>query len=74
MRTERFWPAVPEHIWDSIREEITLPTLALKNPHNVLAPRLVTPLSKEASSRPVDKLDSRPLLQPSLAAFADSTV
>ena len=21
---ERFWPAVPEHIWDSIREEFTL--------------------------------------------------
>ena len=25
---ERFWPAVPEHIWDSIREEFTLPTAA----------------------------------------------
>lgn len=23
---ERFWPAVPDHIWDSIREEFTLPT------------------------------------------------
>ncbi|KRE65432.1 hypothetical protein ASG79_13740 [Arthrobacter sp. Soil761] len=28
MRAERFWPAVPEHIWDSIREEFTLPTAA----------------------------------------------
>lgn len=26
VRAERFWPAVPEHIWDSIREEFTLPT------------------------------------------------
>jgi hypothetical protein len=25
---ERFWPAVPEHIWDSIRKEFTLPTAA----------------------------------------------
>ena len=25
VRDERFWPAVPEHIWDSIREEFTLP-------------------------------------------------
>lgn len=24
-QAERFWPAVPEHIWDSIREEFTLP-------------------------------------------------
>ncbi|MGF4046241.1 hypothetical protein ACX800_22400 [Paenarthrobacter nitroguajacolicus] len=24
VRAERFWPAVPEHIWDSIREEFTL--------------------------------------------------
>jgi hypothetical protein len=28
VRAERFWPAVPEHIWDSIREEFTLPTAA----------------------------------------------
>ncbi|CCQ46211.1 putative uncharacterized protein [Pseudarthrobacter siccitolerans] len=28
MLAERFWPAVPEHIWDSIREEFTLPTAA----------------------------------------------
>jgi hypothetical protein len=27
-KAERFWPAVPEHIWDSIREEFTLPTAA----------------------------------------------
>ncbi|MET3934931.1 hypothetical protein [Arthrobacter sp. OAP107] len=26
VRAERFWPAVPERIWDSIREEFTLPT------------------------------------------------
>ncbi|MFF1880322.1 hypothetical protein ACFVVC_02470 [Pseudarthrobacter sp. NPDC058196] len=25
---ERFWPAVPEHVWNSIREEFTLPTAA----------------------------------------------
>jgi hypothetical protein len=25
-KAERFWPAVPEHIWDSIRGEFTLPT------------------------------------------------
>ncbi|MEO3931427.1 hypothetical protein WMO79_01250 [Micrococcaceae bacterium Sec7.4] len=25
---ERFWPAVPERIWDSIRDEFTLPTAA----------------------------------------------
>ncbi|AOT04693.1 hypothetical protein [Arthrobacter sp. U41] len=25
---ERFWPAVPERIWDSIREEFTLPAAA----------------------------------------------
>jgi hypothetical protein len=25
VRAEQFWPAVPEHIWDSIREEFTLP-------------------------------------------------
>lgn len=24
----RFWPAVPEQIWDSIRDEFTLPTAA----------------------------------------------
>ena len=24
VRAEKFWPAVPEHIWDSIREEFTL--------------------------------------------------
>ncbi|MBE4720123.1 hypothetical protein DAD99_18865 [Pseudarthrobacter sp. AB1] len=28
MKAERFWPAVPERIWDSIREEFTLPTSA----------------------------------------------
>jgi hypothetical protein len=28
VKVERFWPAVPEHIWDSIREEFTLPTAA----------------------------------------------
>lgn len=28
VKAERFWPAVPEHIWDSIREEFTLPTAA----------------------------------------------
>jgi hypothetical protein len=28
VRAERFWPAVPEAIWDSIREEFTLPTAA----------------------------------------------
>ncbi|WP_251036781.1 hypothetical protein [Arthrobacter sp. ISL-28] len=28
VRAERFWPAVPERIWDSIREEFTLPTTA----------------------------------------------
>jgi hypothetical protein len=28
VRAERFWLAVPEHIWDSIREEFTLPTAA----------------------------------------------
>lgn len=27
-KAERFWPAVPEHIWNSIREEFTLPTAA----------------------------------------------
>lgn len=27
-KAERFWPAVPEHIWDSIREEFTLPNAA----------------------------------------------
>ncbi len=26
VRAERVWPAVPEHIWESIREEFTLPT------------------------------------------------
>ncbi len=26
VRAERFWPAVPDRIWDSIREEFTLPT------------------------------------------------
>lgn len=26
VRAERFWPAVPEHIGDSVREEFTLPT------------------------------------------------
>lgn len=28
VKAERFWPAVPEHIWDSIREEFSLPTAA----------------------------------------------
>ncbi|MDP9694429.1 UNVERIFIED_ORG: hypothetical protein J2X79_001988 [Arthrobacter globiformis] len=28
VRTERFLPAVPEHVWDSIREEFTLPPAA----------------------------------------------
>ncbi|MFJ5695929.1 hypothetical protein ACIP9X_19030 [Arthrobacter sp. NPDC093125] len=28
VKAERFWPAVPEYIWDSIREEFTLPTAA----------------------------------------------
>ena len=28
VKAERFWPAVPEHIWNSIREEFTLPTAA----------------------------------------------
>ncbi|MCO4254457.1 hypothetical protein [Pseudarthrobacter cellobiosi] len=28
VKAERFWSAVPEHIWDSIREEFTLPTAA----------------------------------------------
>tara|TARA_R100000935_G_scaffold42468_1_gene64392 strand:+ start:178 stop:582 length:405 start_codon:yes stop_codon:yes gene_type:complete len=28
VRAERFWPAVPELVWDSIREEFTLPTAA----------------------------------------------
>ncbi|MET3172774.1 UNVERIFIED_ORG: hypothetical protein ABIB52_000602 [Arthrobacter sp. UYCu721] len=28
VKVERFWPAVPERIWDSIREEFTLPTAA----------------------------------------------
>ena len=28
VKAERFWPVVPEHIWDSIREEFTLPTAA----------------------------------------------
>lgn len=30
---ERFWPAVPEHIWGSIREEFTLPTAADPETH-----------------------------------------
>jgi hypothetical protein len=30
---ERFWPAVPEHIWDSIREEFTLPAAADMEAH-----------------------------------------
>jgi hypothetical protein len=33
VRAERFWPAVPEHIWDSIREEFTLPTAAAMETH-----------------------------------------
>lgn len=28
MKAERFWPAVPEHIWDRIQEEFTLPAAA----------------------------------------------
>jgi hypothetical protein len=28
VKAERFWPAVPEPIWDSIREEFTLPAAA----------------------------------------------
>ena len=28
VKAERFWPAVRDHIWDSIREEVTLPTAA----------------------------------------------
>src|SRR6476661_7766415 len=28
VKAERFWPAVPEHIWDRIRDEFTLPTAA----------------------------------------------
>ncbi|MGN7201406.1 hypothetical protein [Arthrobacter sp. SAFR-044] len=33
VRAERFWPAVPEHIWDSIREAFTLPTAAELETH-----------------------------------------
>ena len=33
VRAERFWPAVPEHIWVSIREEFTLPTGADMETH-----------------------------------------
>jgi hypothetical protein len=33
VKAERFWPAVPEHIWDSIREEFTLPAAADLEPH-----------------------------------------
>lgn len=28
VKAERFWPAVPDQIWDSIRGEFTLPTAA----------------------------------------------
>ncbi|MET3172829.1 UNVERIFIED_ORG: hypothetical protein ABIB52_000657 [Arthrobacter sp. UYCu721] len=118
-----YWPAVPERIWDSIREEFTLPTAAdleahfqalgqpeamrrairvfigegtfcpgfqlkdgyfhepvlwlfdqamsLKIPHNVFAAWMVSPLSAESRSRPVDMLGSMTLLQSSLAAFAE---
>ncbi|CAH0129363.1 hypothetical protein SRABI83_00200 [Arthrobacter sp. Bi83] len=30
---ERFWPAVPEHIWDGIREEFTLPPVSQLEAH-----------------------------------------
>ena len=33
VKAERFWPAVPEHIWDSIREEFTLRTAADQGTH-----------------------------------------
>jgi hypothetical protein len=122
-KAERFWPAVPEHIWDSIREEFTLPNAAdlethfqslgdpeamrravrvfigegtfcpgfqlkdrlfhepvlclfdqamsLKIPHNVFAAWVVSPLSAESRSRPIDMLDSMALLQSSLVTFGD---
>ena len=34
VKAERFWPAVPEHLWDSIREEFTLPTGADLETHS----------------------------------------
>lgn len=33
VRAEKFWPAVPERIWDSIREEFTLPAAAELEAH-----------------------------------------
>lgn len=123
VKAERFWPAVPEHIWNSIREEFTLPTAAdlethfqslgdpeamrravrvfigegtfcpgfqlkdglfhepvlrlfdqamsLKISHNVFAAWMVSRLPGETSSRPVDILGRRTLLQSSLVAFGD---
>lgn len=48
--------------------------LALKIPHNVFAAWMVTPLPGAAGSlsRHVDQLNNLPLLQDSLAAFADT--
>ncbi|MNR51585.1 hypothetical protein D3C85_1712750 [compost metagenome] len=33
VRAKRFWPAVPDHIWDSIREEFILPDVSELEAH-----------------------------------------